>query len=331
VPLGLFGFSKIVHQVFGTSADAAALLRGTLMALGTLTALVGAAMAWRQRHLKRLLAFSTISHVGIMLVGLASLTAVGLAGQLAYVVGHGLVKGALFMLAGVLLATRASVDELDLRGLGRDLWPAGLASAIAGLLLAGLPIGLLHGANHLIEEAVSPVWGGGVVIATTVSAAITGAAVLRATARVYLGLGPDPGEEADAPSAAEQERANRPLPLMLAPVILLLGLALLPAGWVEEAAPYAHMFAGATATLTVSAAPGPVSLFLPWSATGGALLLAAWSLGRDRWPKAVTRGTDALVRPVFLGLDVLHSGLIGDYVAWMMVGLAALALSSGLP
>ena len=211
VPLGLFGFAKIAHQVFGGSASAAAVLHGILMGLGCLTAVVGGAMAWRQRHLKRLLAFSTISHVGIMVVGLASLTATGLAGQLAYVVGHGLVKGALFMLVGILLATKASVDELDLRGLGRDIWPAGIATAAAGLLLAGAPIGLLHGATHLVEEATAPTAGGAVVAVILFAAAITGAAVLRATGRIYLGLGPDPEDEAEQPSAEEQEKADRPL------------------------------------------------------------------------------------------------------------------------
>ena len=331
VPLGLFGFAKIAHRVFGGSADAAALLHGLLMALGCLTAAVGGAMAWRQRHLKRLLAFSTISHVGIMVVGLASLTTTGLAGQLAYVIGHGLVKGSLFMLVGVLLATKASVDELDLRGLGRDIWPAGLATAAAGLLLAGLPIGILHEATHLVEDATAPVAGGVVTAAIVFAAAITGAAVLRATGRIYLGLGPDPGDEAEEPSAKEQEKANRPLALMLAPVLVLLLLALLPAHWVEELAPSAaRLFAGKAATVSLSGTPGTASALLPWISTGLAVGLAAWALGRDRWPKILTRTTDTVTRPVFDGLDFLHSGLVGDYVAWMMVALAGFAAAAGL-
>ena len=324
VPLGLFGFAKIAHQVFGGSVAAAAMLHGILMALGCLTAVVGGAMAWRQRHLKRLLAFSTISHIGIMLVGLASLTEAGLAGQLSYVVGHGLVKGALFMLVGVLLATKASVDELDLRGLGRDIWPAGIATGAAGLLLAGAPVGILHGATHLIEDATAPLWGGVVIASSVFAAAITGAAVLRATGRIYLGLGPDPGDEAEAPSAREQENAERPLALMLAPVIVLLALDLLPASWVESfATSVTPLFATGTAIISMSVTAGTASPFLPWLSTGLAVLLAIAALGRDQWPKALTRATDAMTKPIFVPLDELHSGLVGDYVAWMMVGLAA--------
>lgn len=331
VPLGLFGFAKIAYQVFGGSIHAAALLHGVIMALGCVTAIVGGAMAWRQRHLKRLLAFSTISHIGIMVVGLASLTATGLAGQLAYVVGHGLVKGALFMLVGMLLATKASVDELDLRGLGRDIWPAGLATAAAGLLLAGAPIGILHGATHLVEEATASVAAGTVNAVIVLVAAITGAAVLRATGRIYLGLGPDPGDEAEAPSTKDQEKADRPFALMLAPALVLLLLALLPARWVEDAAPTAALlFAGKATSITLSGVPGAASPLLPWVSTASAVLLAGWTLGRDRWPPTLARKADAIARPVFQGLDVLHSGLVGDYVAWMMVGLAGFAAASGL-
>ena len=331
VPLGLFGFAKIVHQVFGGSADAAALLHDILMPLGCLTAALGGAMAWRQRHLKRLLAFSTISHIGIMVVGLASTTELGLAGQLAYVVGHGLVKGSLFMLVGILLATKASVDELDLRGLGRDIWPAGVATAVAGLLLAGAPIGLLHEATHFVEAATAPVAGGAVTATIIFAAAITGAAVLRATGRIYLGLGPDPGDEAEAPSADEREKTDRPLAVMLAPVFILLLLAITPADLIKELAPSAaRLFAGKAATASLAGTPGAPSTMLPWISTGLAGLVAAWALGRSRLPKIVTRTLDAVIRPIFTWFDVLHSGLVGDYVAWMMVGLSVFAAAAGL-
>ena len=61
-------------------------------------------MCYAQRHLKRLLAFSTISHVGVIVCGVGLLTAHGLAGAATYVIGHGFTKGALFMLVGVLAA-----------------------------------------------------------------------------------------------------------------------------------------------------------------------------------------------------------------------------------
>ena len=91
----------------------------------------------------------------------------------------------LFMVAGMLLALRASVDEIDLYGRARQLWPVGLVMGLAGLLLGGLPFGLLHGGEHLIEAAVpEPVIRAALVGAT----ALTGAAVLRAALRIFAEL-----------------------------------------------------------------------------------------------------------------------------------------------
>ena len=159
----------------------------------------------------------------------------------------------------------------------------------------------------------------------------TGRGRLRATGRIYLGLGPDPGDEAEAPSAEDQEKADRPLALMLAPALVLLLLALLPAQWVEDAAPSAaRLFAGKAATLSLSGASGSASALLPWVSTVLALVMAAWALGRAHWPKGLIVTTDAVTRPVFRKLDAFHSGLVGDYVAWMMVGLASFAASAAL-
>ena len=87
---------------------------------------LGAEMALQQRHLKRLLAFSTVSHTGMLLIGLALLNRDGVSGMLLYMVGHGLVKGALFMVAGIQLTACGGVHLIEIRGQGARVWPAGL-------------------------------------------------------------------------------------------------------------------------------------------------------------------------------------------------------------
>ena len=77
VTCGLFGLAKLVAGVFSGSADVTGLVHGLLHGLGLATALVAGVMAFAQRHLKRLLAFSTISHLGIMLTALSAECAVG--------------------------------------------------------------------------------------------------------------------------------------------------------------------------------------------------------------------------------------------------------------
>lgn len=78
VELGLYGTARVYWTVFaGPGGIPEPAAHRALLALGVLTAALGAVMCWQQRHLKRLLAYSTIAHTGMFLVGLATLTPEG--------------------------------------------------------------------------------------------------------------------------------------------------------------------------------------------------------------------------------------------------------------
>ncbi len=179
-----------------------------LPALGTATAIIGGAGAWGQRHLKRLLAFSTVSHMGLLLIALALVTPLGLAGFCGYFVGHGLVKASLFMLAGICLANLGGADEIALRGKGREMKLAGLAGGLGGLLLAGLPVGIMSVGADYIDSAAGSAGHSWIKLGLILGNGLTGAAVLRASGRIFLGLGPEPGREGQAPSVPEAEPGN---------------------------------------------------------------------------------------------------------------------------
>jgi multicomponent Na+:H+ antiporter subunit D len=323
VSLGLFGLAKVSAVVFAGSDQVQQALPVLFIGLGSATALLGGWMALLQRHLKRMLAFSTISHAGIMLTGIGALSAGGTGGMLAYLVGHGLVKGALFMIAGILLATRASIDEIALRGLGRGIGPAGMAMALAGLLLCGLPIGVLDQGTCLVQGALSDRGHAVALASSAIGAALTGAAVLRATGRIFLGLGPDPGDEAGAPSEDEREKANRPLWLMLAPCCALLALDVgLPPSLIEDALPRAAAaFMHRPQSGALVEGPG----WLPWASVAAALAGASYGLFRQRLPSFVVRPVSVTQSAPTRALEILHSGLIGDYAAWVAVGVAVIA------
>ena len=200
VELGVYGIARLYWATFaGPGGVPAADAHRVLLVQGVLTAVLGAVMCWQQRHLKRLLAFSTIAHTGLFLTALSALTPEATTGVGVYLVAHAGVKAALFGCVGVLLDRFGSVDERELHGRGRELPFVGVLFAAGGLALAGLPpFGTALG-KALCEEAAGP---GATVLFVAVSA-VTGAAVLRTAAGVFLGAGEPPaGPPHFAPRAA---------------------------------------------------------------------------------------------------------------------------------
>jgi multicomponent Na+:H+ antiporter subunit D len=342
VGLGLYGIAKLIWTVFIPSTVTMHVVHTLLLDMGAVTAVLGGVMALTQRHVKRLLAFSTISHTGIMLIGLALLNQQGLAGMLVYLIGHGLVKGALFMVAGILLAICGGIDEIGLRGMGRNIWPTGIAMAVSGLLLAGVPIGLMDEGTKLIAQASHQAGESWVMFAVTAGAALTGGAVLRVSGRVFAGLGPVPGEEKRSPTDEEREKADRPLWLMMVPTVLLLALAL-PGGQTAgvfaayASANFMQPDSDAILGLATWATPPPAVVsplvlpasWSPWISIPLALGIAIVGLMRHSLPRRLMHASDVILAPALHVLRAIHSGLVGDYVAWLVVGLALFALAFG--
>jgi multicomponent Na+:H+ antiporter subunit D len=336
VPMALFGVGRIYWTVFQPSPIASDLVRGLMLYLGITSAVLGGCACLMQRHLKRMLAFSTVSHMGIMLAGLASLTASGAAGFLLYLLGHGLVKGALFMLTGVMMSRHGDVDEVALRGRGRDLPLCGAAFAISGLLLAGLPFGTMAFGHAVIDHALEDrgLW---MSLLLMFGAALTGAAVLRATGRMFLGLGRNTGQEGSSSSKHEGEK-DRSLLSLLAPAIGLLTLAV-----VTRYLPIDHVIARAAAFYTDRHAYAALVLdgtrlglkgadltesgtWLGWCGIVIALVIAAFELNRDKVPKPLLHAADAPSVPVLLLINRMHTGRVGDYALWTFFGLVLFAI-----
>ncbi len=340
VGLGLFGVARLTWTVFAPSDAVQHVVHTLLLWMGAGSAVLGGAMALIQRQIKRLLAFSTISHTGVMLIGLALLNPTGLCGMLVYLVGHGLVKGALFMLAGIVLATCGGIDEIGLRGQGRRIWPAGIAMVSGGLLLAGLPLGLMHEGTQRIEAAAHQAGADWLLLAVLAAEACTGGAVLRVVGRVFLGLGQVPGEEDHAPTDEERETADRPLWGMLAPTAFLLALALIDAPGLNQFAasaaaafmhPDVHAILGAGAGQAEQVATAPASLpqasWLGLLSVFLALVIAGYQLTRRSLPRVLAAPIDSGATVLSRMLNRIHSGLIGDYVTWLMAGLVLFALA----
>lgn len=94
--MGAYGLIRAVE----TLPLAAAALQGWLAALALVSLIYGGVLAWRQRDLKAMVAYASVSHMGIVLLGIAALNQAGLTGAVMQMVAHGLVAGALFLLVG---------------------------------------------------------------------------------------------------------------------------------------------------------------------------------------------------------------------------------------
>ncbi|KSU81874.1 NADH-quinone oxidoreductase subunit M [Fictibacillus enclensis] len=121
---------------------------GVLIAiLGVINLLYGAFLAIVQTDLKKVLAYSSVSHMGIVLIGLAAMNEAGVKGAIFQLVSHGLISALLFFLIGVLYERSGSSDIQDFSGL------AAAMPVTAGVLLAGGLASLgLPGMSGFISE-----------------------------------------------------------------------------------------------------------------------------------------------------------------------------------
>ncbi len=348
VELGVYGLVRVFWTVFsGPLGPFGASIRGLWLTVGAVTAVVGAALCFLQRHLKRLLAFSSISHMGILMIGAAFLNPVGMAGMVVYLVAHGLAKGGLFAGAGILLHRYSSVDEIELQGkaVGHRV-EVTLTFVLGGLALAGTPPSGLFLGKALIEEAERGTGFRWVLLVLLVASALTGGAVLRAAGRIFLGWKIPLRTVTQSPTEAERREtrgALRKAPaLMTVPAFVLVLMAFfagLVPGLRDRATGAATAFRNrdAYAAAVLDGAPGPRPSPERTEKTGGSWIFAAGSMGAaialalvglkshgiTPW---VRKAAWAVGRPAIGALRRWDSRRVEDYVAWLVAGVALWAI-----
>lgn len=134
--MGTYGFMKLGFPLFPDAARAAVPL---VMTLGVVSIVYGACLALVQTDIKKIIAYSSISHLGYAMLGLASLDLIGIQGAVMQMVSHGLTAAGLFLMVGMIYERCHSRDLADYGGLAK-LAPVYAAFFVVLTLAAiGLP------------------------------------------------------------------------------------------------------------------------------------------------------------------------------------------------
>jgi multicomponent Na+:H+ antiporter subunit D len=324
VNLGIVASARLAFLVFDR-AEVPVL--GLLTALGVVSGLVGAVMALFQDDLKRLLAFDTVSQMGLLAVALGTGSHAGLAGAAYHLANHALFKALLFLCAGAIVHTLGVERLSEMGGLARHK-PAVAAAFVVGIAaIVGVPPFNGYFSLALVHEGLKEAHTSGLLVVVGVVEVLTTAALARAAWLAFF-----------RPRAEEYED-ERPLARGMAAGLLGLGALCVVFGVV--AGPF----------VTRVAAPAAAAL-LDRGAYAAAVLdgnghLAVSHIDAHFW-SAAELAMSALVlalglllarvvlrsekdpRPV-AALRALHNGSVNDYAAYaaggvvLVVGLLRLA------
>lgn len=342
VELGLYAVMRVHATVFQYAFSAHTRgLQTVFITIGVITALWGAFMCYAEHHLKRMLAFSTISHMGLMIIGFGLQSAVGLAGLCLYLVAHALAKSGLFFTSGILLHRLRSMSETVLFNRGGELRFTAIIWILGGLALAGLPPFATFLGESLVSSAGENAGYAWLAAVFIVSGAFTGGAVLRVGMRTFAGWGDaGPSDRSsridELPETSEENRIINWFLFTPAAVCILgcLAISFLPhlRQWMEIAgfrfsdqAAYIHLvYTGSWIAHTTIPASGRLvgAGFRGFSATFVGLLIALASVFHRRlaralrWPSHI----EGPMRPI----RALQSGHPGDYTAWLTVGVSVI-------
>jgi NADH-quinone oxidoreductase subunit M len=136
IKMGGYGMIRICLSIFPQVAlDYAPLL----LALATVSIVYGAAVTLRQTDLKRLIAYSSISHMGFVLLGIFALGKLSLVGASLQMFSHGIITGLLFAIAGIVMHNTGERNIGKLGGLARQIPAIALIFTIGGLGAMGVP------------------------------------------------------------------------------------------------------------------------------------------------------------------------------------------------
>jgi NADH-quinone oxidoreductase subunit M len=226
--MGTYGFMRLGFPLF---PDATQLLMPAIATLAVVSIVYGACLALVQTDIKKIVAYSSISHLGYVMLGLASLDLVGIQGAIVQMVSHGLIAAGLFAMVGMIYERCHSRDLAAYGGLAKLLPAYSVYFAILTLASIGLPTTSGFTGEFLVllgafgaswqayqQGAIYPM-----VLATiAVTGVVLGALYMLWFAQRFL-FG-----EAKAPQTAIRDLTLREQAILATLVVAIFGLGLFP-------------------------------------------------------------------------------------------------------
>jgi len=148
IEVGVYAIARVVFTIFG--AESFFLF---LCFLGLLTLLIGEMSAFSQNNLKRMLAYSSIGQIGLIVFALGIATSYGVAGGLFQIISHSLSKALLFLSVGYIIYRTSSMDISSFEGIGKKMPVTSLAFTIGAFSLIGFPPFVGFPSKFLIVQA----------------------------------------------------------------------------------------------------------------------------------------------------------------------------------
>lgn len=222
--MGAYGLLRAVVML----PEAAQTLQPLLLFLALFGMIYGGLLAWRQSDLKAMIAYSSISHLGLVLLGIASLTDLGMAGAVLQMTAHGLIAGAMFLLVGLLYERTHTRNIQDYRSLIQVMPRFAVFMTLTLFAAMGLPSTVGFIAEFQILIGGFQQWGGWMVF-FSISMLIGAAYSIRTIGLLFTGHS----------SPAMQTIEDLRLSEMLAASVLVLGIlwfGLLPESLIELSA-----------------------------------------------------------------------------------------------
>jgi NADH-quinone oxidoreductase subunit M len=142
--MGTYGFLRFAMPLFPAASHR---LGANIAVIAVIGILYGAYCAWVQRDVKKLVAYSSVSHLGFVMLGLYSLTLHGISGSILQMISHGISTGALFLLVGVVYERRHTRELEAFGGLAKPMPVYATLLVIVAMSSIGLP-----GTNGFVGE-----------------------------------------------------------------------------------------------------------------------------------------------------------------------------------